>query len=114
LRLDLTPLWHQEVELIGSTGHGTEQTALSRSGSAPGSARRESTFQLAARLMREHAMTPERLITHRFPLREVRQALATARDRGTHRAIKVMLDMRDPAGIERHLPEPAHRDAAGA
>lgn len=113
LRLDLTPLWHQEVELVGSTGHGTEQNALSRSGSAPGGGR-ESTFQLAARLMREHVMTPERLITHRFPLREVRQALATARDRGTHRAIKVMLDMRDPAGIERHLPEPAYRDAADA
>jgi threonine dehydrogenase-like Zn-dependent dehydrogenase len=114
LRLDLTPLWHQEVELIGAAGHGTEQLpaaqspavsgpgAASGAGPATGPGTRLSTFQLAARLIREHVMTPERLITHRFPLREVRQALATARDRRTHRAITVLLDMRDPAGIERH------------
>ncbi|HEV2235314.1 MAG TPA: hypothetical protein VGR57_01525 [Ktedonobacterales bacterium] len=34
-------------------------------------------------------------MTHRFPLREYRQALATARERAEHRAIKVLLDMRD-------------------
>lgn len=105
-RLDLTPLWHQEVELIGSTGHGAELAHLTRVGDPLRPGVRESTFQIAARLIRDHVMTPERLITHRFPLREVRQALATARDRRTHRAIQVMLDMRDPTGIERRGAAP--------
>ena len=112
LRLDLTPLWHQEVELIGSAGHGTEQLPTAQGTDSLGRGGRESTFQVAARLIREHAMTPERLITHRFSLREVRQALATARDRRTHRAIKVLLDMRDPSGLARSGMELESEEAA--
>jgi threonine dehydrogenase-like Zn-dependent dehydrogenase len=99
MELDMTPLWHQEITLVGATGHGTE--------SWPGSAGvahwggdnggRISTFALAAALIREGRLTPQRLITHRFPLRHIRIAVQTARDRAEHDAIKVLLDIRDVA-----------------
>lgn len=102
LTLDLTPVWYREVNLIGAWAHGTENAPGVRSQSALGQAHggREATFQLAARLMRERLLTPERLITHRFPLREVRRAIETARTPAAHRSIKVMLDMRDPTGLD--------------
>jgi threonine dehydrogenase-like Zn-dependent dehydrogenase len=105
LHIDLTPIWHQEVELVGAAGHGTENAPGAQPSVSLGRGGRESTFQLAARLIRDRQMTPDRLITHRFPLREFRRALATARDRSTHRAIKVMLDMRDPAGIDKPIAQ---------
>jgi L-iditol 2-dehydrogenase len=102
LTLDLTPIWYREVNLIGAWAHGTENAPGVRSPSALGQSHggREATFQLAARLMRERLLTPERLITHRFPLREVRRAIETAHAPALHRSIKVMLDMRDPTGLD--------------
>jgi L-iditol 2-dehydrogenase len=102
MHVDLTPVWSQEVDLIGATAHGSENVPGTRAaaGLSHGPGGRESTFQIAARLVRERRLTPERLITHRFPLREVRRAVATARDIAEHRTIKVMLDMRDPTGLD--------------
>jgi threonine dehydrogenase-like Zn-dependent dehydrogenase len=102
LTLDLTPIWYREVNLVGAWTHGTENAPGVRSASALGQSHggREATFQLAARLMRERLLTPERLVTHRFPLREVRRAVETARDPALHRSIKVLLDMRDPTGLD--------------
>jgi threonine dehydrogenase-like Zn-dependent dehydrogenase len=98
MHLDLTPVWHQEIALIGAVGHGTESwpggAGLTNWGDNGG---RVSTFALAAALIREHRLTPQRLITHRFPLREVRRAVQTARDEAEHRAIKVLLDIRNVA-----------------
>jgi threonine dehydrogenase-like Zn-dependent dehydrogenase len=97
LRVDLTPIWYREVDLLGAWQHGAEN-APGGHGSGTygwGDGGRESTFLVASRLMREQRLTPERLITHRFPLREYRQALATARQRAEHRSLKVLLDMRD-------------------
>ncbi|MGH2515127.1 MAG: hypothetical protein ACRDHP_05680, partial [Ktedonobacterales bacterium] len=59
---------------------------------------RVSTFALTAALSRERRLTPHRLVTHRFPLREVRRALAVAHDKEAFRAIKVLLDIRDVTG----------------
>lgn len=101
LRADLTPIWHQEVDLIGSMAHGTENAPATRAAALGRDlGGRESTFQIAARLVRDRKLTPERLITHRFPVREVRRAVATARNKAEHRTIKVMLDMRDPSGMD--------------
>jgi threonine dehydrogenase-like Zn-dependent dehydrogenase len=102
MQVDLTPIWFHEIELIGSMAHGAESAPGTRAAAALGRERggREATFQLAARLVRERRLTPERLITHRFPLREVRRAVETARDEAEHRAIQVMLDMRDPTGLD--------------
>lgn len=99
MRLDMTPLWHQEITLVGATGHGTESWpgsgGVAHWGGDNGG--RISTFALAAALIREGRLTPQRLITHRFPLRHIRIAVQTARDRAEHDAIKVLLDIRDVA-----------------
>ncbi|HEY7982730.1 MAG TPA: zinc-binding dehydrogenase, partial [Ktedonobacterales bacterium] len=88
LRLDLTPVWYREVELLGGWRHGAENApgGHGRDAFGYGEGGRESTFLVAARLMREQRLTPERMVTHRFPLGEYRQALATARERVEHRA----------------------------
>ncbi|MGO8949778.1 MAG: zinc-dependent alcohol dehydrogenase [Ktedonobacterales bacterium] len=95
--LDLTPLWHQEISLLGASGHGTEDWPAN-AGIASwtrGNSGRVFTYALTAALIREHRLTPERLITHRFPLREVRHAVEVARDKSTHHSIKVILDIGD-------------------
>jgi threonine dehydrogenase-like Zn-dependent dehydrogenase len=92
---DLTPLWHREITLAGVQAHGTENWPGGLGPSGWGvDGGRVSSFALAAAMLRDRRIAPERLITHRFPLREVRRAVATAQDTATHRAIKVVLDMR--------------------
>lgn len=102
MRLDMTPVWHQEVTLIGATAHGTEgwpgNAGLATWSGGDGG--RVSTFALAAALVRERRLTPQRLITHRFPLREVRRAVETARHKAEHHAIKVLLDIRDVPEVQ--------------
>lgn len=115
LALDLTPLWQKEVTVLGSLAHGTEMwpgSGNSSSLSAEGG--RVSTFTLAAALVREHRLTPERVITHRFPLRELRRALSTSRQPVLHRVLKVLLDIQPlPAGIDlsafENAEQPAHQ-----
>jgi threonine dehydrogenase-like Zn-dependent dehydrogenase len=96
IRLDPTLIWSREVSLVGVVAHGAERW--------PGGAEiapnivsggRVSTFTLAAQMMREKLLTPERLVTHRFPLREVRAAITTMRDRVEHKAVQALLDIRD-------------------
>ena len=95
-RLDMSPIWNREVSLLGAYAHGAEMWPggddFSVGGSTGG---RVSTFALAAEMLREQRLTPERLVTHRFPLREVKTAITTVRDRVEHRAIKVLLDAQD-------------------
>ncbi|MGZ3638432.1 MAG: hypothetical protein ACXVCX_11420, partial [Ktedonobacterales bacterium] len=83
-------------------GHGAENwpgiAGLATWGGDNGG--RVSTFALAAALIREGRLTPQRLITHRFPLREVRRAVETTRDKAEHHTIKVLLDIRDIPAIQ--------------
>jgi L-iditol 2-dehydrogenase len=92
--LDLTPIWHQEISLLGATSHGTEEWPARAASSSWLAGGRVSSFALAANLIRERRLIPERLITHRFPLHEVRYALEVAKDKATHRSIKVLMDIR--------------------
>lgn len=80
LKLDLTPVWYQEVDLIGSLTFGRERWK----------GRDVHTFDLVIEMMQEGALRHEGLITHRFPLSKLRQAVATARDRRAG-AVKVTL-----------------------
>lgn len=97
LRLDLTPVRQQEIRVLGTYGHGTEHwpgnTVLA--GWEADSGGRVSTFQLAAALMRERKLTPERLVTHRFPLAEIRHAIRVANGEKEYMSIKVLLDISD-------------------
>ena len=57
------------------------------------------TFTLAATLVRERRLTPERLVTHRFPLREVRRALMTMHHGERHQTLQVLLDIQRNAAL---------------
>ena len=111
MHLDLTPVWQREIQLFGAAGHGSEvwpggSDLLDWSGQSGG---RIETFALAAALIRQGKLTPQRLVTHRFPLRELRYALRTARDKAAHGTIKVLLDI-DPVVKAVHVtaaPAPA-------
>jgi len=108
MQLDLTAPWHDEISIIGSTGYGTESWPGGEgvslwSGSSGG---RVETFALAAELTREGRLTPQRLITHRFPLREIRTAVATAHESQVHHAIKVLLDIQAVAAARATASQP--------
>ncbi len=85
MKLDLSPVWHQEVNLIGSTSHGMECWPL-------GTTQQRPTFALAADLIANQLIHPEKLITHRFALSNFREALQTATNKQRSRAIKVIFD----------------------
>ena len=85
MRLDLTPVWYQEVSLIGTIAHGIETWPL-------GSQERRSTFAIAADLIEEGQIHPEKLVTHRYALTDFRDALTTAAGKAQTRAIKVVFD----------------------
>ncbi|MBU0705572.1 MAG: alcohol dehydrogenase catalytic domain-containing protein [Chloroflexi bacterium] len=83
MRLDVTPVWYQEVDLIGAVGHDVvtwEGETLS-------------TFELAMRWMQTGALNCDKLLTHRFPLNDYREAFLTAVDKQTRRSIKVAFDL---------------------
>ncbi len=83
--LDVTPIWYQEVDLIGAVGHGMvtwEGETLS-------------TFELAMRWMQTGRLNCEDLLTHCFPLSAYREAFATAVDKRMHRSIKVAFDLNE-------------------
>jgi threonine dehydrogenase-like Zn-dependent dehydrogenase len=82
MRLDVTPIWYQEVNLIGAVGHGV----VTWEGEAV------STFELGMRWMQAGRLRCDDLLTHRFPLDGYREAFITATDKRAHRSIKVAFD----------------------
>ena len=81
MKLDLTPLWYQEVDLIGSHTSGLETWK----------GRQAHTFAVVIELMQTGILQHEGLITHRFPLEQYKQAVATAIDKKTG-SIKVTFE----------------------
>lgn len=79
MNLDMTPVWYQEVNLLGAIGHDI----VTWGGEAI------STFELAMRWMNDGTLTTEPLLTHRFPLSAYRQAFTTAIQKQRHHTIKV-------------------------
>jgi threonine dehydrogenase-like Zn-dependent dehydrogenase len=80
-KLDLSPIWYQEIDLIGLYTHGAElwQNEVKHS------------YDLVIELMRKKKLTVDGLITHRFPLHKWRQAVRTAVHKPTG-SIKVIFD----------------------
>lgn len=107
MRIDLTPIWYQEVNLIGSLGHGMETWPV-------GTNERRATFSIVAEMIERGAIRPEQLITHHFALDNYRHALTTAASKASSRAIKVVFDYSlQPASVvptvraSARLPRPA-------
>ncbi len=81
LKVDLSAIWSQEVDLTGSYTHGVETWQD----------KQWHTYDLTVELMRQGKLTIDGLITHRFPLSRWRQAIDTAMDKRSG-SIKVVLD----------------------
>lgn len=84
-RMDLSPIWHQELRIVGSHGHGVERWPLD-------STSRRATFEVAVELIERGMVRPDNLITHHFALTNYQQALVTAAGKRESRAIKVVFD----------------------
>lgn len=80
LRVDLNPVWYQEVDFIGSHTFGVERL----------NGLRPHTFELVIEHMLAGRLGESGLITHRYPLGEYRKAIDAARDKRSG-AIKVTL-----------------------
>jgi len=87
MHIDLTPVWFNEVDLVGVMAHGMEEWE----------GERLSTFELIVKWLREGKLNFDGFITHRFPLSEYRRALMTAIDQRRTHAIKVVFDHRGQA-----------------
>jgi len=83
MELDLTPVWYQEVDLIGTVGHDL----VTWQGETL------STFELVMRWMLSGEIRCTGLVTHHFPLQEYRRAFLTAADKGRHRSVKVAFEL---------------------
>jgi threonine dehydrogenase-like Zn-dependent dehydrogenase len=86
MRVDLSPVWYQEVNLIGIVAHGMEEW----------NGTRQSTYDLTCDLLLKGKLTTAGLITHYFRLERWQEAIKTAMDKRTG-AIKVVFDYRDGA-----------------
>ncbi|MFH2005883.1 MAG: zinc-binding dehydrogenase [bacterium] len=83
VRVDLTPVFHQEVDLVGSLAHGAETW----------DGERVQTFELTGRWIQEGKLSTDDLITHRFPLGDWKRAVRISGDK-RNRSVKVVLDCR--------------------
>ena len=83
LKLDLTPVWNQEVQLLGTFAHGQHTWQ--------GTERHD--YDLVVDLLRSGKLTSDGFITHRFPLARWREAVRTATDKRSG-SIKVVIDQR--------------------
>jgi threonine dehydrogenase-like Zn-dependent dehydrogenase len=82
--LDLTGLWHREIELVGAYTYGTERLADGTSAS---------TFDLAAATA--DAIEAERWLSATYPLANHVDAIAHAAAAGRRGAIKIAFDLRE-------------------
>ena len=88
MNLDVTPVWYQEVDLLGAVGHDVVEWE----------GEIISTFELAMCWMQTGQVRCDRLLTHRFPLNAYREAFAVAVDKQAHRSIKVAFDLEGESG----------------
>jgi threonine dehydrogenase-like Zn-dependent dehydrogenase len=82
LKVDLNPVWYQEVDLIGSQGHGVDDFQ----------GKKMHTYDRVVEWMRGGKIKYEGIITHRFPFAEYKRAVNTATSKGRHQAVKVIFE----------------------
>ena len=79
-KVDLAALWFKEIEVVGAFCHAVD--------TAPDGVRH--SFDRALDLLAAGALPADRVVTHEYPLSDLRAACATAHDKSTG-AIKVLL-----------------------
>lgn len=82
LSLDLTPVWYNEVKLIGSVSHCRSLWQGEMAGD----------FDLAVRWMLEGKISTEGFITHRYGLDQYREAIAAAVNKEESKSVKVVFN----------------------
>ncbi len=90
--VDLAPLWHRELTLVGAYAYGNETSP------EPGAPDRRS-FELATDLVGTAGLG--RLVSALYPLERFEEALAHAGAAGRRGAVKVAFDLRNPKGRTR-------------
>jgi threonine dehydrogenase-like Zn-dependent dehydrogenase len=90
--IDLAPLWHRELTLVGAYAYGVESPP-----GADGSPRR--TFQLALDLVEQANLGT--LVSATYPLERYEEAVAHAGAAGRRGAVKVAFDLRNRKGRTR-------------
>ena len=78
--LDLAPLWHREVEMLGAYAYGCEELPEGR----------VRTFDLAIEMAGQ--LSTGRLISAHYPLDRFEEALAHAGAAGARGAVKIVFD----------------------
>lgn len=79
-KVDLTPVWYNQVSLVGTYGKG----------SSIWEGYRRFDYEWVFDFLRDRRFQFESLITHRFPFEEYKQAIAVASSKGKEKAIKVV------------------------
>ena len=103
MQIDLTPIWYQEIDLIGTLAHGMENWPI-------GTYEHCSTFSIAAEMIENELIHPEKLITHRYALTNYRTAFVTTTAKSRSRAIKVIFDYALlPASVVPNVRASAHQ-----
>ncbi|TMC14137.1 MAG: zinc-binding dehydrogenase, partial [Chloroflexi bacterium] len=92
MHIDLTPIWHQEINLLGSLSHGRETWPPEASNSLGNTPSGLSTFSVVTELIQQKRIQPEQLITHRFALDKYKDALIAVKHKKHSQAIKVLFD----------------------
>jgi len=78
-KLDYSPIWNQEVEVVGINCHATEQAG-------------QTSFDMAAGLLADPKFPAGGLITHRFPMDRYKEAIRTFLSKSSSGAIKIVLE----------------------
>ena len=78
-RVDLTPVWYHQVNLVGTYGHGMNEW----------NGVRKHTYEWVFELFKQHKFDIDGLITHRFPLRDYKKAIHVAISKRREKSIKV-------------------------
>ncbi len=82
-KIDFAPIWHQEIRVTGINCHGQEHI-----GEIP-----RTSFDWAVELIRNGKVQTAPLISHRFPLTELRRAVETMKRKGAEPTFKIVLDV---------------------
>jgi threonine dehydrogenase-like Zn-dependent dehydrogenase len=82
-RIDITPIWHQEIRITGINCHGRDHF---------GQASRTS-FEWAIELIQTGKVQTVPLISHRFPIREIRRAVDVMTHKDREPTYKIVLEM---------------------
>jgi threonine dehydrogenase-like Zn-dependent dehydrogenase len=95
--VDLAPLWHRELTLVGAYAYGVEAPATSAAPVA--SAEPGRTFELAIDVVATAGLGS--LVTATYPLERYQEAIAHAGAAGRRGAVKVAFDLRTRKGSTR-------------